>query len=86
MFWPFPELELDYVSRHALRAVTHWMPGMLGFVVFAVVGLLCLGLCWGASGSLGGVSLPWKVILAGGGPSSLLLSPYADFFFNDGPV
>ncbi|KAM7100021.1 LOW QUALITY PROTEIN: low-density lipoprotein receptor class A domain-containing protein 2 [Molossus nigricans] len=33
-FWASPELELDYGSRHALRAATHWIRGILGFVVF----------------------------------------------------
>lgn len=77
----FPELELDYVSRHAMPAATHWMRGMLGFVVFEVVGWLCLGLCWGVPECLGRVSLTVKVILAAGEPSSLLLSPFTDFFF-----
>lgn len=36
----FPELELDYVSRPAFLAVTHWMLGMLGFVVLEVEGVL----------------------------------------------
>lgn len=32
------ELELDYVSRHALLTAAHWIPGILGFVVLEVLG------------------------------------------------
>lgn len=53
--WAFPELELDYGSRHALRAATLWIRGILGFVVFEV-GARCARAC---AEAYAGAGFPW---------------------------